>query len=228
VISKSATNGSSAPPGGFEQAVRSLSPTERDRILQALIECCAERGYQQTTVEAIIARAEVRRESFEALFSGKEECALAALRMIASEAMRTIGALEKGGSEQRLVNGLLAIGALVELMAARPGYAYFSYVEARQGGTARMHEIYESSARVLCAMIDRARGPDEGAERPAALRAALGGAEAVVRREIVAGRGARLPRLIPDLAYSVLVPVLGQREALRQHRRIGSLLAEAS
>jgi hypothetical protein len=78
-------------------------------------------------------------------------------------------------------------------------------------------------------MIERARGPDSaGAEMPGAVRAALGGAEAVVRREIATGRAARLPRLIPDLLYSVLVPVLGRSEALRQHERIGALLAEGS
>jgi AcrR family transcriptional regulator len=227
VIAKSASNGTSPPRAGFEQVARSLSPTDRDRILQAMIECAAERGYLQTSVTDVLARADVRREVFEALFKDKEECAVAALRMISSEAMRYPGPLE-AGTEPPLMSELSGIKALVELMAARPGYAYFSCVEARQGGTSRMHEIYESSARVLCAMIERARGPDDGAERPGAVRAALGGAEAVVRREIAAGRSARVPRLIPDLTYSVLVPVLGQREALRQHARIGALLEEGS
>jgi AcrR family transcriptional regulator len=226
-IEGDAINGTTPPWEGIDAAARVLSPTDRDRILHAMIECCAERGFEGTRVEDVLARADVRRETFDALFSGREDCAVAALQKISSEAMTSSSAAQI--MEPGLLGGLLEVKALVELMAARPGYAYFSYVEARQGGTSRMNEIYESSARVLCAMIERARGPDSaGAEMPGAVRAALGGAEAVVRREIATGRAARLPRLIPDLLYSVLVPVLGRSEALRQHERIGALLAEGS
>jgi AcrR family transcriptional regulator len=225
-IAVNGKGGITPPREGLEPAARVFSPTERDRILQAMIECCAERGYLETTVEDVLAHADVSRESFAALFSGKEECGVAALRKISSEVLT---ASSPGGGEVKLKRGLLGVKALVEMMASPPGYAYFGYVEARQGGTSRMHEIYESSARVLSAMIERARGSGERAAVPArAVRAALGGAEAVVRAEIAAGRVAGLPAHLPSLVYGVLVPVIGQGEALQQRAWLGKLIAESS
>jgi AcrR family transcriptional regulator len=198
-------------------------------MLQAMVECCAERGYLQTTVTEVIARAEVRRESFEALFADKEECAVAALRKISSEVLTGSSSVGEAAPKERADRGLLEAKAMLELIASRSGYAYFSCVEARQGGSSNMHEVYQSSARVLSAMAERAREVEGGAKRPArAVRAALGGAEAVVRREIIAGRGAGLPRLAPSLLYSVLVPVVGQGEALRQRDRLERLLEEGA
>jgi hypothetical protein len=40
----------------------------------------------------------------------------------------------------------------------------------------------------------------------------VGGAEAVIRREIVAGRREELPRLLPDFIYGATVGFLGQEE----------------
>jgi AcrR family transcriptional regulator len=194
-----------------------------------MVECCAESGYLETTVTEVIARAEVRPESFAALFAGKEECAVAALRKISSEVLTGSSSVGEAAARQRNDRGLLEVKAMLELIASRPGYAYFSCVEARQGDSANMHEVYQSSARVLSAMIERARGAEQGAKGPArAGRAALGGAEAVVRREIAAGRLAELPGLAPSLLYGVLVPVVGQDEALRQRDRLERLLAEGA
>jgi AcrR family transcriptional regulator len=212
---------------GIAGVARLQAPTERDRIVQAMIECCAERGYLETSVEDVLARADVRAESFAALFADKEECALAALRKISSEVMTSSGA--GATAERSRSRNLLGIKALVELIASQPGYAYLGCVEARQGGTAQMHEIYESSARVLSAMIERAPEAELAASAsPGAVRAALGGAEAVVRREIAAGRVAQLSRLGPDLLYGVLAPLLGQQEALRQRRALRELFEEGA
>jgi AcrR family transcriptional regulator len=187
-----------------------------------MVECCSDRGYYETTVAEALARADVSRETFEGLFADKEECAVAALRKMSSEVLRN-SSPEQPGTESSFEGGLLGVRALVELMTSRPGYAYFGYVEARQGGTSRMNEIYDSSARVLSALAERARGPQSTAMVPArSIRAALGGAEAVVRREIAAGRIAELPRLVPDLLYSVLVPLIGQGEALRQRELLAA------
>jgi AcrR family transcriptional regulator len=205
-------------------ATAARANTDRDRILQSMIECCADHGYSQTTVEDVIARADVRRDSFDALFAGREDCAVAALRKISSDVLTSSPeTAESGGGVGEA--GLLRVKALIDLMATRPGYAYFGYVEARHGGASRMYEIYESSARVLSAMIKRARGAPAPAR---AVRATLGGAEAVVRAEIAVGREGHLPGLAPSLAYSVLVPALGQHEAMRQHARLSELLAEGA
>jgi hypothetical protein len=65
-------------------------------------------------------------------------------------------------------------------------------------------------------MIERAGpGTPRGADAVTA-RAALGGAEALARRELAIGGARNLPKLLPDFVYGVLVPFVGQQEALRQ------------
>lgn len=81
----------------------------------------------------------------------------------------------------------------------------------------------------MIAMLDRLRadGASGSEAPPQAARSGLGGAEAVIRREITHGRAATLPRLLPDLIYSAVVPFLGQGEALRLTRTARDLLVQA-
>jgi AcrR family transcriptional regulator len=199
-----------------------LTASDRDRILQAMADCCAEIGYAETTVEAVLERAGVEPESFESHFAGKEDCALAALNKIVSETLARIsmaGPDVGAAVERRKYEGL----AILELMAARPSFARLGFFDARQGGTARMRDAYESAARVLALMVERL--DDDGGSATRA-RAALGGAEAVIRRELGAGRPGRLPQLLPDFVYAVLVPFVGQGEALRQAKLAAKVVAE--
>jgi AcrR family transcriptional regulator len=200
-----------------------LSVSDRDRILRAMSECCAESGYAATRIADVLERAGVEPESFESHFSGKEDCALAAFNKIVAETVARISmAAPRAGDvvERRKFE----VEAILELMAAQPAFAWLAYVEVRQGGTARMHDSYESSARVLALMMERAGG---AAGRPSATaRAILGGGEAVVRRELAAGRVAGLQRLLPDFVYAALVPFVGQREALRQAKLAARAAAE--
>lgn len=200
-----------------------LSPTDRDRILQAMADCCAERGYAETSVEMVVERAAVERVDFDSYFSDKEDCALAALNKIVSETLATVSTVPSRGSE--LEQRAAQIAAIAELMSTRPAFARLGYIEARQGAPLRLRDSYESAGRVLALMMERSQGA--GIRPPAwAARAALGGAEALVRREIAAGRTGELKRYLPDFVYAALVPFVGQEEALRQAKAAKGLAAE--
>lgn len=192
-----------------------LQRSDRDRVLEAMADCCAELGYRATSVEEVLARSDVERSRFEALFADKEDCALAAINRLVSETISRVSIAGIGSSpEQRRTE----MAAIVDLMVVMPGFARLVLIEARQGGTEAMHNAYRSATHVLALMMERAMGgPDDGA-RVRRARAALGGAEAVVRRELAAGRSAELPTLIGNFIYAALVPFVGQREALRQAR----------
>jgi AcrR family transcriptional regulator len=200
-----------------------LAISDRDRILQAMADCCAKDGYAETTVAAVLARAGVEAESFETHFAGKEDCALAALNKVVSETLARIS-MARSGAEDAVARRKYEGGAIVELVAARPSFAALALIDSRQCGTPRMHEAYESAARVLALMVERLDG---AAERPSTTaRAALGGAEATIRRELAAGRVDQLSRLLPDFVYAVLVPFVGQGEALRQAKLAARVAAE--
>jgi AcrR family transcriptional regulator len=203
-----------------------LAVSDRDRILQAMAECCAERGYAATALEHVLERAEVSRDSFDSHFSDKEDCATAAFNKLVSEAMLTISttsADDLSASERRAVE----VKALLELITARPAFVRLALIDARQGGTQQMHQAYESAARVLALMMERGQW-DESGQRPASslARASLGGVEALVRRELSAGRAESLPSVLESFVYAALVPFVGQREALRQAREATDGVAE--
>lgn len=84
--------------------------------------------------------------------------------------------------------------------------------------------VNEALARIAAAVSD---APAESPARPIAIVAALGGAEMVTRGEIMAGRLDRLPRLLPDFAYLVTLPHLGEPEAARLRRRARELVGIA-
>jgi AcrR family transcriptional regulator len=190
-----------------------------------MAEVCAERGYGETTVAAVIERAGLPRETFEENFANKEECGVAAITEILAELMASSSAAWSADvAEWESV--VRTERALLELMASRPSFAQMVYIEARQTMPHRAFERYWSSSQVKAAMLDRLRAYTPGAVRqpPSAARAAVGGAEALIRREIVSGRIERLPELLPDITYGVLVPFLGQEDALRYTRLARELL----
>jgi AcrR family transcriptional regulator len=205
-----------------------LSSSARNRTLRAMSELCAEQGYEETTIEQVVARAGLPAESFASLFESKEACAAAAVNAILGEVMAVVSAAYSSDrSEWDSV--LLGIKAILELMAAYPSFAHLAYIGSRQMCPARAREIYLAGVDVLTAALDRLWEYSEGdAQPPCASRGAFGAAEAVVRREITAGRAGELPRLLPDVIYGATVPFLGQEEALRLTRRARELLGGAA
>lgn len=188
-----------------------------------MADCCSEAGYGETTVEEVLKRADVDDQDFASHFAGKEDCALAALNKIVSETLARIS-MAKSNTEEAAGGRKFEGKAVLELIEARPSFAKLALVESRQGGTTRMHDAYESASRVMALMLERI---GSGGERPStAARAALGGAEAVIRRELVAGRAVQVSRFLPDFVYAVLVPFVGQGEALRQAKLAARLTVE--
>jgi AcrR family transcriptional regulator len=202
-----------------------LSASSRDRILRAMAGLCAEQSYAETTVEQIVERAGVSSEAFFNLFDDVEGCMAASANAISAEVLAEVSS-SYSADRSEWDSGLLGMKAILELMAAQPSFAYLGYIAARQMAPPRVCDIYRVGVQMLMMMIERLWEYSESPVQPAAAaRGVLGGAEAVVRREIVAGRTEQLPRLLPDLAYGVTVPFLGQEEALRLAGRARELLA---
>jgi hypothetical protein len=191
-----------------------------------MAELCAERGYRETTLEAVIERAAVDPDGFATMAAeGKEDCFMAAMNAILGEVVSAVGGAYSADRSE-FDSGIAGIGAILELMAANPSYAEIGYIAGPRTGPEQAKQVHETGLRVLVVMMDRLReyGDAEGVP-PEAARAALGGAEALVRREIVAGRLEHLPRHLPDIVYTATVSFLGQKEALLLARRGRALLA---
>jgi AcrR family transcriptional regulator len=203
-----------------------LSSSKREDILRATAELIAELGYWETTAEKIAHRAGVTSAELADLFADVEECMTASVSAICSQVLTEISSAYSADRSE-LDSGILGIKAILELMAAHPSFAYLGYIASRQMGPAKPREGYQLARQMLIMMMERLREHSAGEGQPAsAASGALGAAEALVRREIVAGRTERLPRLLPDLVYAATVPFVGPKEALGLARRARTLLAD--
>jgi len=196
---------------------------DREALIEAMARSCIDRGYAETTVEIVASTAGCSPSDFHRHFESLEECALAAVDTILAEGMGCV-ASTYGADHSEWESALRALKAMLELFASRLAFASLAFIDTRQAMPNRAHERYRWGFAILTAMLDRLREGGGNPVPPNAARAAIGGGEALVRRELAAGRGDRLPRILPDLVYSAVVPFLGRREALRLAREARALL----
>jgi AcrR family transcriptional regulator len=205
-------SGRQDPPFPREAEVEAL----RLGALEAVADCCAERGYAASTVEQIVGRAGISRRQFEALFRDKEDAYIAMSNMVLGELLTAAtGAYSPDKPLVQVVRD--AAWAILQLMSSRPTLAKVAFLDYRTA-TPKALGLYQSGVRVLVSLLDQVRS-DSMQEVPlpsSAARGAIGGAEALLRREVAAGRAERLPRILPGIVYSCLVPLLGREEAMRQ------------
>jgi AcrR family transcriptional regulator len=202
-----------------------LAPTERERLIAAMAASCAAKGYAATEVSDVLAATGVDRPVFERNFDGKADCALAAVNQILAETAHAAGVAFSPdlADWEKLI---FAVRALLELFAAQPSYARLACIEARSAMPAEAYERYAAGIRVLIAMLDRTREYAAVSAPASATRGAIGGAEILIRRELIEGRAEHLPKLLPDIIYGTVVPFLDQQEALRYRELAKELIKD--
>lgn len=207
-----------------------FSSSNRDRLVEALVELSVKDGFGALSAETVVEHAGLEMRDLEKEF-GREQ-PLERIMLAAENDLigRVMSAAFSSYSADRSEwdSGIEGVKAILELMAANPTLAFFGYITVKNVDSKEVREAQEAARRVLAAMVERMRensSPDAGPLPANVARAAVGSADALVRREIAAGRAEQLPRLLPDLIYGGTVAFLGQEEALRLARRSRELLA---
>jgi AcrR family transcriptional regulator len=186
--------------------------SQRQRILEAMAECCAEKTFADTTISDIVGRAGVSRRTFYKLFANKRDCFEAAINSFAEEIPRIVAA---GSSEASWPDRVRkTIAEILGRLAAKPAFANLALVEAVGVDPALVNRYWDPLIEAM------SRSPEEREGEPpiSAARAAVGAAQVLIAQKVSAGRGEQLPELLPDLVYIALVPFVGQEEALEQVR----------
>jgi AcrR family transcriptional regulator len=172
----------------------------------------AVKGYEATTVGDVLGEAGVGRETFYELFADKRACMLAAHGHLVEELEARVRDAYLGPAPwpQRVRT---AVREALEFFAERPPVARFLLVELFAVGPPARQRFQEGFNRFV-ALLDE--GLDEGRVnggpvRPTSL--AVGAVAARTYEEVVVGRAAELPRLVPDLTYELLVPFVGEAAA---------------
>src|ERR1044072_6045240 len=204
-----------------------LSPSDRDRFFEGVAVPCVENGADAVTLEALADRSGLSEARFAEIFgeqAGIEECMLAAETAIVGDVIGTISATY-AADRYEWDSGLQRMLAVLELLAANPSKAYFGQITARIAGP-ELREAEAGTRRVLASVVDRLRSSAPECTAPAGTASAvIGGASALIRVEIAAGRAEELPQLLPGIVYSVTVAYLGQELALALSKRARALLA---
>lgn len=220
---KGEAGGSPRLPAGRHGLPREfIVQNQRERIITALVDTVAERGYNATTVADITKAASVSRRTFYEHFDDKEACFLAAYDMVADHIRDSMRAAAES-FEEWTQQVRAALATMLRFLAGEPELARLVMIEPIAAGgeiAARHRASMQGFVEIL-----KAGRPEHSGNRPlpeATEETLVGGIVSLIVREISAGRSEDLEQLLPDLVELILSPYLGAEEAERLARH-GSL-----
>lgn len=200
------------PPGRHGLPRELIARSQRERLLAAMVRVTAARGYSATSVADVLRAARVGRETFYELFKDRHDCFLAAHRLLCEELFEFVSERYRrpGPWPERVRNGL---DALLAWLAADADAAKVVVVEP--GGVGPVsRERCAKTYSAFVSLLDEGRDASGAASSlPRISDLAAGAVLARIYEEVVLGRAAELPLLLPDLTYEVLVPFLGEEAA---------------
>jgi len=203
------------PPGRHGLPRDVVAESQRERLLNGVVEAVAAHGFGETTIGQITDAARISRRTFYEHFANKQECFLAAYEMIDAHVHgATAAAGEEAAAWPELVRDRLA--ALLETLARDPAVARFYLVEPLAAG-GEIAARYRDAMQLLAATI-RPREARADIDVEVRDQVLMGGLAGLIARRLKAGEASRLPELLPDLAELVLAPYLGRAEARRVAR----------
>jgi AcrR family transcriptional regulator len=221
--------GTPLPSGRHNLPREFVVTSQRDRLLDAMAQACAEKRYAEVSVADIVAQARVSRSTFYEIFPDKEACFLAAydaiLGRFVTEVIKACADPDLTWPEQIE----LGIEAALGFLAAEPAFARMCIVDMFSAGPSAL-ERYLSAVRLIANFVDGGRTQNADREDvPKSIATMLvSGAAVVIRAEIVSERTQHLPEVGPDLLFSLLVPYMDREEALIRSERYAERLASSS
>lgn len=179
---------------------------KRRRMMDAVAELTAERGYEATKIADIVRRAAVARKTLYENFDGKEDLFLSAVDATLSE-MRV--AVEAGCEGATSFADLVVAGleALFDYIAEHPAAARMCMVEAISA-TPSSARLYDAGMREFVDLLRRT-APDD-LDLPETIEESLvGGVAWIVQQQVRRGAAESVGDLLPELSQFVLSPYLG-------------------
>jgi AcrR family transcriptional regulator len=194
------------------------SATRRQAILEAMVRVVGRKGYKATSVSDVIEQANVSRTTFYKHFEDKHECFLAAYDLVVE---RVLGEVIDNcdPSAPWLERMRVGLATVVEMFALDPELARTAIVEVAAAGADARQRHWNAITRVTEFLAD---GEElaEGRELPANIGLmAAGAVSGLIFDQLLTGRAERLPELLPDLLFALLVPYIGPGAATDEMRR---------
>lgn len=148
------------PRGRHGLSAETVRSSQRARLIEAMLQLVAARGYAATTVPDVIAAARVSRNAFYAQFADKEACFLAVCERDLPDMVASIYTAAAGTDDSWSDALALGLAAYLGWWQERPAYAQAYFVELpRAGGRAmeQRDQAYRPFLRMIGALAVRAR-----------------------------------------------------------------------
>ncbi len=192
--------------------------SRRDVILAAMIRVVGSQGYKATSVADVIEEAGTSRTTFYKHFEDKHECFLAAYERLVERVFGEVVA-NCDGEQSWLDRMRTGLETIVELFAVDPKLARTAVVEVAAAG-ADARQLHWNAVARFTEFLDAGRELAGGRELPDNIALMSAGAvSGLIFDEVLAGRTERLPAMLPDLLFAMLVPYIGPRAAADEMRR---------
>ncbi len=186
----------------------------RGRLLDAMIETVALRGYDRTTVSRVLSSADVQEAVFSEHFRDKHDCFMQAVDDLIGQVERSaLDLFQPTVPWAERVRA--ALKSLLDALANHPDGARVLLVEMLGAGP-EAWERHRSALALFTSLVEEGRSHSPNSEHlPAqASEAIVGGIAAIVHRRVLQGNTAELPSLHADLTHFALLPYLDHERAL--------------
>ena len=202
-------------PRGRHAASREIVwHSQRERLLEAMANAVADKGYARVAVADVIDRAGVSRKTFYEHFANKEACFLAAYDAGVSKMLAQIEADIQAVAPDWIYGAEAGTRCYLETLAANPAFARTFLVEVLAAGPdalERRTEVHERFAVLLEATQRAARAdlPDLPEPGHHVFRAAVGAVNELVMDELLRHGADALPAMLPavlEVQMSLLAP----------------------
>jgi len=208
------------PRGRHAAPRRIVREAQRSRMLDAMVEAVAEKGFARVVVADVIERAGVSRKTFYEQFANKAECFLAAYDAGVDRLLAAIDDAVTAPAPDWLTATRRAVAVYLETMAASPAFARALLVEVLGAGPealARRDVVQERFAAQLAAIHARARAdiPEIPELGPHTFRAAVGAVNELVTAHVLEHEARTLPELTGAILDVHLALLVGRELARR-------------
>jgi AcrR family transcriptional regulator len=194
---------------------RTVEEERRERILGAMTDVFAKRGYPAATVEHLIAGAKVSMGGFYNYFEGKEDCFVQVYDQVLGQVLERIHGAVPADADwpTQVVAGLRA---MISFAVERPLPTRILLLEAQAGGPETVRR-YTETLQQIAAFLRRGRAESraDGKLPETFEEATANGLVWLMQTRLARGQMGEPDELIPQMATVVLEPYLGAQGAAR-------------
>src|SRR3954447_2101605 len=168
---------------------------QRRRIIDAMVDSCAEKTYAATTITDLVARARISRTTFYKQFDDKRACFDASIAHCIDQ-LQAVAASAHASEDAPGDAVRKSATAVIEALAERPGLAQLLTGDAIAVDPKVIECYRKATIPALEALWSRNDGSADAHSDP---RLAFGQAQVLILNQIANGKAHRLPDLLPEI-----------------------------